>query len=276
MTEKQDGNGNTALAAMPDVSLEEWGTREDIAALSRRIQSMLPGGDRMKAAQAMALAQYAIALDANPFRGEIYGFVSRGQFVLVDGYKVLVRWAKRQCPYSERYEPLDEDELPKDAIGFRCWILRDDARATLRDLVQAGADFGEAYEITATSAVGIVTKADRTDRSGKPIDPPKGWTWQQVARKRALKNALNLSHGAPSPKEIARESWRVGETETIPEDWTDCAPGMLPIERERLAKLNAQYREMQEERENDDRTPEEILAEGRALLRGDDQQEVLI
>jgi len=265
MTDKTNGNGRETAIVTADLSLDEWGKREDIVALSRRIRSMLPGGNKMGTEQAMALAQYAIALDANPFRGEIYGFTSRGRFVLVDGYKVLVRWAKRQCPYSERCVPLGEDELSEGDIGFRCWILRDDARATLRDLVQAGAAFQEAYEIAATSAVGIVTQADRTDRHGKPIDPPKGWTWDQVARKRALKNALNLSHGAPSPREIARESWTVGGTETQPGDWRECTPEMLPVERERLALLHAQARTQ----EPDARPPEEILAGNGKILHGE-------
>lgn len=235
----------------PDLALTEYGTRDNIAALSRRLQAMHP--DAQDAATARALAQYAIALDANPFRGEVYAFTSRGKLVLVDGYKLLVRWAKRQMAYSERYERLTADELPDaDAIGHRCSILRDDARATLTDLVQAGATFAEAFEIAATSAVGVVVKADHSNRQ-----PPKGWTWDQVARKRALKNALNLSHGAPSPREIAQGSWIVDDVVTIPADWHECTPEMSTHERERLAKLHARDRERQAQ--PDERTPEEIL-----------------
>lgn len=240
----------------PDLSLTEYGARKDVAALSRRLQAMHP--DAKEAATARALAQYAIALDANPFRGEVYAFTSRGKLVLVDGYKLLVRWAKRQMPYSERYERLAADELPDTgAIGYRCWILRDDARATLHDLVQAGATFAEAFDIAATSAIGVVSKADRTNRNGQPTDPPKGWTWDQVARKRALKNGLNLSHGAPSPREIARNSWTVDDVVTIPADWHECTAQMSTYERERLAKLHAHERRRQAE--PDDRTPEQIL-----------------
>lgn len=247
-----------------DLSLTEYGKREDIAALARRLRSMLPGGNKMSTEQAMALAQYAISLDANPFRGEIYGFTSKGRFVLVDGYKILVRWAKRQAPYSERYEPMDAEELNDGDIGFRCWILRQDARATLQEMVQAGADFQTAFEIAATSAVGVVTKADRTTRDGRQMEPPVGWTWEQVAKKRALKNALNLSHGAPSPREIARESWLIGDTATIEADWIsdDVTPGMTGEERARLAALHAQAREEQP----DDRSPEEVLEHNRAIL----------
>lgn len=253
-----------------DLQLIEYGSRDDVAALSRRIRSMMPGGDKLTPAQAMAAAQYAILVDANPFRGEIYAYPDkRSQLVLMDGYKLLVRWAKKQCPYSERYTRLPD--LSEGDIGYRCWILRNDARATLHDLVQAGATFQEAFEIAATSAVGVVRKHETwSAKYKKPINPPKGWTWDQVAEKRALKNALNRSHGAPSPREIARESWMVGQTETITSDWQECTPEMSQAARERLAAITAQDRI----REPDDRTPAEILAENGKLLH--EEQEVLI
>lgn len=79
-----------ALTVQADLGLSEYGSREDVAAMARRIQAMLPGGNKMSTSDAMALAQHSIALGANPYRGEVYGFVSKGKFVLVDGYKLLV------------------------------------------------------------------------------------------------------------------------------------------------------------------------------------------
>lgn len=248
----------------------EWRTREEIDALARRLQVMLP--DSLDRPAALALAQYSAAMDANPYRGEIYAFEHRGKLVLTEGYKLLVRWARRQCNFSDRYDPLPADELPPGAIGYRCWILRDDAKDTLRILVAAGAPWRDAFEIAATSAVGIVTQAERTTRDGRPKSPPTGWTWDQVARKRALKNAINRAYGAPSPREIARESWMVDDTETIPADWTtdDASPGMSPDERARLARMHAQART----REPDARAPEEILTENHAILRGEEKIEI--
>jgi hypothetical protein len=75
------------------------------------------------------------------------------------------------------------------------------------------------FEIASQEAVGVVTQKDRTTSAGRPMDPPAGWNWQEVARKRALENALNRAYGAPSPKEIARECWMVGDIETTAEDW---------------------------------------------------------
>jgi len=219
----------------------EWGSREEVRALAERLRTMMPGN--LNQTQALALAQYSAVLDANPFRGEIYAFDSRGKLVLAEGYKLLVRWARRQCNYSDRYEPVRDDGVPAGAIAFRCYILRDDAKDTLKMLVGAGADWRQAFDIAAQAAVGVVTKADMLNQKGQPIPPPKGWTWEQVAKKRALKNALNLAYGAPSPKEIARESWFVEDIETIPNDWI-VANGSR-IECALTAKANAMNRQRQ-------------------------------
>jgi len=272
MTENQNGDNGTQERP-PDISLAEYGKRDDITALARRVKALMPGGERMTDTEAMSLAQYAVMADANPFRGEVYGFNSRGKFQLVEGYKLLIRWAKRQMPYSEKYEPMPEEELPKGCIGFKCWILREDQRQTLMDMVKAGAGFQQAFEIAASSAVGVVTLDDMTTRDGKLSPPPKGWTWQQVAQKRALKNALNISHGAPSPREIASETWKVGDVETRVVDWiADANAGMSQDERERLAATNATARDV--ETTVADLTPEEraaLLEDNKALLHGEDE-----
>jgi len=222
----------------------EYGDRQAVATFGQRIKAMLPGGDKMNDAQAMALAQYSMLLDANPFRGEVYGYSDSHGFHLVDGYKMLVRWARKQCPYTETYKPIEG--LPAGAIGYRCYILREDARPTLREFVGLGASFDRAYELATVSAVGVVTKSDMTTNKGYPQDPPKGWTWDDVAKKRALKNALNLSHGAPSPREIAAQSWEVNGIETTPADWTGITPEMTTPEREAIAAGNAVVRQVDE------------------------------
>jgi hypothetical protein len=227
-----------------DQTPTEYGDRQAVATFGRRIKAMLPGGDKMTDAQAMALAQYSMLLDANPFRGEVYGYTDSHGFHLVDGYKMLVRWARKTCPYTETYKPIED--LPQGAIGFRCYILREDSKAMLREFVSLGATFDQAYELATVSAVGVVTKSDMTTRSGNPMPPPSGWTWEQVARKRALKNALNLSHGAPSPREIAAGSWEVNGVQTTPEDWDGVTPEMPPYEREAIAEGSARIRQAHE------------------------------
>ena len=262
----------------PDLALTEYGSRDDIMALANRITALLPGANKMSPMERQALAQYAILTDANLWRGEIYGWDSKGDgtgdLVLCDGYKILVRWAKRQCNYSVKWEPMPADLLEDGDIGMRCWILRDDSKDLLSTLIQGGATWREAFEIAATYGDGVVTAKDRTTRYGKDKPLPTGWTWQTRAETRALKNALNRSHGMPSPREIAAMSWQVGDTQTQPSDWQEVTPAMGQVERERLALLSAQYRE--QKAELDSLTTEELQAQlehGRSVLRG---EEVLI
>ena len=247
----------------PDLSMTQYGSRQDVEALARRIQSLLPSGSKLSLEHAMAAAQYAILTDANIFRGEIYAWDDKhGNLVLDDGYKILVRWAKDKCAYSEKWEPMDATDLPDGAIGMRCWILRDDARPLMAQLIQAGTPWREAFEIAATYGIGVVRREDMFTRDGQPIQPPKTWTWQTRAETRALKNALNRSHGAPSPREIAAMSWDVNGTHTIAADWEDCPPGLPAEAREHLAEQKATARLAPP----DLRAPEQVLAAGNSLL----------
>lgn len=220
-----------------------YGERDEVRELAFRVGQFMPGGASLSERERLMVAQYALAVDANPYRGEVYVIPTRQGPRVVDGYKLLVRWAKSECGYSEKYDALPADELPEGAIGYRCWILRNDSLAMLNSLTSAGMDGRDAFEIVATSAVGIVTKGDRTDKKGCEMDPPKSWSWEQVAQKRALKNALRFSHGSPSPSELAKMHWLVDDVETKPEDWEDVTPDMSSFEREELAKLSATTRE---------------------------------
>lgn len=235
----------------------EWGERKDIVALGHRLKAMMPGN--LSAQEALLLAQYSSAMDANPFRGEVYAYQSGGKLILTEGYKLLVRWARRQSQFYERYERItnDTDTISEDAIAFRCRILRQDAVHDLAELTLAGVP--SAYEICSIEAVGVVDQKETwSTRYNKPIAPPKGWTWEDVARKRALKNALNRAYGAPSPREIAQETWMVDDVETIPEDWEHTT---LPTE----AKFNAGQRLRQ--------TLDESAEESVDILFGDEPGE---
>jgi len=226
-----------------DELLAQYGTDDEVRSLAARIKKTFPGGDKLSNFQLVAFAQYCRVTDVNPWRGEAYPFVDyRGQFHVIDGYKALVRWAKQREPYSERYEIL-KDEVGEGDIGYRCSILRHDAIPLMQSLIQAGMDAKAAFDIAATSAVGVVTKREMVSRkTGKPIDPPTGWTWHERARTRALKNALNKSHGAPSPKELAEGSWMVNGTKTVPDDWKLVTAKTPRYEREAIAEGTAQLR----------------------------------
>jgi len=239
-----DNTESTAIVKaepLPDLNIQEFGRREDIAALGNRIRAMMPGGEKLKPQEAMAAAQYALTLGANPFRGETYAYTdSKGKLQLVEGYKLLVRWARRQCEYAEWYKPLEN--IGEQDVGFSCFILRQDKHDLLQTLLKAGMDLDRAMDIVTVSAGGVVRSNEMQGYNA----PPKGWTWEDVAKKRALKNALNKSHGIPSLQEIASESWRVNGHDTEPDDWEDVTARMSPAEAEATAEYNAKLREIHE------------------------------
>jgi hypothetical protein len=237
---------------------------------------MLPNGNKLSDEQAMLLAQYSKLADVNPFRGEVY-LMPNGS--LVDGYKALTRWARDRAPYSDKYTELTSEECINEGLGdediaYRCSILRDDKKDMLLSFTQAGATFQDAFDLVATEAIGVVTKKDRTGQRGE-IDPPKGWTWHQVAKKRALKNALNLSHGAPSPQELARLSWQVGQTTTQAEDWSQIPAHIAQNEElaAGYAALQAQARErIEADGDMTKEDHEERLERNVEVLRGDQSE----
>jgi len=258
-------NKTTALAeAEPDLENESWGSRTEIATMGNRLKAMLPGVKN--AGEATRLAQAAVLSRANPFRGELYIFGDN----IVEGYKLLVRWAKRQEDYTATYTQLAADDpqmgqVKAAKIGYVCELWRDSVKADLVSAVKAGIP----YEVAATMfqperAVGIVTQSDMNR------EPPKGWSWDQVAKKRALKNALNLAYGMPSPDELVRESWTVDGQHTEAEDWQG-AEELNPDDAAALAKSRARWREHNERLETDPEYREQHavkVAEGAAALFG--------
>jgi len=258
----------------PDLDLDVWQSREQVEAMARRLRYMLPGGERMSLRAAMALAQYSMLVGANPFRGDVYAIVDENQperFELVDGYKLLVRDALNTCGFTPHYEPIAEGdpEYLEGAVGFRCYVLRND-NPHFATLVNAGVQYMEALRFCAPSAVGIVRPNEMKTHSGREINPPKGWSWQERARTRALKNALRKAYASPSPEARRESAWTVGATETVPSDWYDCEPGMTTEEKEALAKVNAQSRNRQPTQED----PETTLQNGRQVLHGDGTGEI--
>ena len=234
------------------------GEKEDLIDLGNKMKALLPGGDKLTDTQAMSVGNYAALTRANPFRGEIYGYESKGQLVLVDGYKLLIRWAKKTSDYDEDYGdrlPPGVEGLKDTDIGYRCTIMRHDRKKGIKEYIQLGATFKEAYALMANSAVGIVTASETRNA------PPKGWSWDQVARKRALKNVLNQAYAMPSIEELAKLNWEVDGQETVPEDWAAPDTYQSTEEAEGHARLAAQERERQEKLDGLDESEKEAYTE---------------
>lgn len=241
------------------------GEKEELIDLGNKMKALLPGGDKLTDTQAMSVGNYAALTRANPFRGEIYGFESNGQLVLVDGYKLLVRWAKSISDYDEDYGdrlPVGVEGIEEGDIGYRITIMRDDRKPGIKQYVELGATFKEAFDLVANKAIGIVKQSETwSSYKKKPIPPPKGWSWDEVARKRALKNVLNRAYAMPSIEELAKLNWEVDGQETVAEDWADQGTYTTSEEAEVHARLAAQERERQEKVDGMDETEKAAYTE---------------
>jgi hypothetical protein len=185
-------------------------------------------------------ANICTVMNLNPWRGEVYFWRDyQGNPVYCEGYKILVRWAQDRCAYDERVEPLPLEEGEK--YKFRTFILRHDKREGIAFYKEMGANWREAFETVADWADGVVLEKETVKRNGNPIDPPKGWTWEQKARIRSLKAALRLSHGAPTLQELSAASYQVNGVLTKPEDW-EGGEELTGYEASQLAKVKARDR----------------------------------
>lgn len=115
MSEVKASNGSKALSI--------YGQRDEVRELSNRIVKMLPGMRSLGDAGALALAQVAVAMELNPFIGEIWAIPQRSQgrvtsFSIMAGIKGLRRAAREQAKreggvypyYRPRWRLLTEDE----------------------------------------------------------------------------------------------------------------------------------------------------------------------
>ena len=251
---------------------QAWGDRDVLREYATRLKRFMPGGDKLTWDEAFLLAQYGMITGANVFRGEIYAYTYRGQVILVEGYKLLVRWAKRKSDYLERFEPLP---VPDGWLGQRAYILPLPRHTFLTTLLQSGVDYLEAFRLVATFGDGTVRPDEMVSTKHgqqKAITPPVGWTWDQRCRTRALKQALRFAYGAPTVAEIARETWMVGGTTTGPQDWETALsiPGLHAPERERVAVLSHDTAKQLAELEQLTTTElAERLQDNRTLLRGE-------
>jgi hypothetical protein len=227
------------------------GNKEDLIETGHQLKALLPGGDKLTDNQAISVGNYAQLTKANPFRGEIYGYTDKnGKLIIVDGYKLLIRWAKSISDYDEDYGdrlPVGAEDIAEGDIGYRLTIMRHDKKKGIKEYVDMGATFKEAFDLVANRAVGVVRKSETWNSyKNKAIPPPKGWTWDEVARKRALKNVLNRAYAMPSIEELVKLNWDVDGQETVAEDWAAPDTYRSTEEAEAHARLAAQERERQE------------------------------
>ena len=160
-------------------SLATFGDRDDIREIGERLQKMMPGTESFTQAEALTVAQIAVAHGLDPFNGEVWGIKGKGKWYgVMVGIKGLRKSARRQMKdvdgsYWTKFIPVQPEKYgvtAKDAVVYEC-IIRDtytnNAWAkSLKDLRDAGVPYDDVIEMlgSAPSVTGIGV-ADPSERS---------------------------------------------------------------------------------------------------------------
>lgn len=188
-------------------AITPWAARQDVRELGERLQTMMPGAQRLTKVEALSLAQAAVAHGLDPFNGELWFLKDKSgkPLGLMAGIKGHRRSAHRQMKeegggnYWPDFDVLDTDEkaalgIPPDALAYRCRI-RDTHTiehyvSQIERLLKAGLDWDIVSDLVGsrpyTEGIGYAQKSERSKM-----------TLVQRAMKRAEAEALKRRFDLP-------------------------------------------------------------------------------
>jgi hypothetical protein len=224
-----------------------WADRGEVRELAERLQTMIPGGQKLTHVEALTLAQAAVAHGLDPFNGELW-FLKDKQgkpMGLMAGIKGHRRSAHRQMReegggnYWPEFEgPLSVDEkaavgIPKDALAYRCKIRDTQTVDQYVSQIERLMKTGLPWEIVE----GIVGKKPFTEGIGfaQPSERSK-MTLVQRAQKRAEADALKRRFDLPFGIAVGMNGDAVIEGEFVVEE--DDAPRISQKAQEQALEYN--------------------------------------
>lgn len=165
---------------MTEQSIAHYGTRDDIKELANRLQKMMPGAARFTEAEALTVAQIAIAHGLDPFNGEVWGikYQKNGEWVWAGtmvGVKGLRKAARRQGNYWTEFRRVEPKQYSQadNAVVWECH-LRDTDRVqaygkSINALTSSGMPYSEAIQMLGPApvyvGVGIATPDEHSKMS---------------------------------------------------------------------------------------------------------------
>lgn len=267
----------SAIIEMPEAPIATI-DRSQVAALAVRIRSTVPDSGKMSDEQILTIAHESLLYRTMPAVDMHYWVDKQGRLQKSPDYKYLKNMANYReqllsgddtATIEDKYTVLNDRQktdhgVPDHCIAVECVITTERERKSFFEEVERwvglGAEFKDAVVLTKETygeigdrAVGVVDPTEK-DRWGKPVTPPGGWSFQQWAKKLALKNAINLKYGQPTPDEKAAMAYRMAKR-AMPQDWENVLPDQPAEVQAYLADLEATARESVEQSEAS--TPEE-------------------
>jgi hypothetical protein len=111
-----------------NTTMQAFGTSDEVKALDKRLQLMLPGADKLTPGQRLALAQAAIAHGLDPFNGEIWMIPGRGLMVGVKGLRKKAHEQVRgnywiDFRFIDSESEREQLRIPKGALAYEARLF---------------------------------------------------------------------------------------------------------------------------------------------------------
>jgi len=174
---------------MSDLAI--YGRREDVLALSQRLQATIPGGRKLTQDEALSLAQLSVAHGLDPFNGEAWIIPGSGLMVGIKGLrKAARRKAKEEDGvYWTEFVPMSPETYgePETSVVYEC-RLRDTVTTqawakSISTMTSVGIPYKDAIQAIGPAPVYIgIGIASIKDSSKMPV--------HQRAKKRAEADAI--------------------------------------------------------------------------------------
>jgi hypothetical protein len=245
-----------------------YGAEKDILEFAHAVKNFAPWAEKMQNKNISLVVRRSLAMGLDPLNPhEVQIWVdnrNKVQFQLA--YTLMTQWVKHfKGDHTEpQYDALTEAEkeiegLDADCMAFYCRFIMKDDIARIKDLLDVGFSPREARDALTVTGVGVATPDEISGKFFAPAARSAAWK----VKKRALVDAYRRKFGTPTRPDIMELRRVRGEHGITLEDWRVVAEEPEEVRAE-AAIMHAHAREGGD----DGRTPEEILARNRELLRG--------
>ena len=195
---------------MSDLAI--YGRREDVLALSQRLQATIPGGRKLTQDEALSLAQLTVSHGLDPFNGEAWIIPGSGLMV---GIKGLRKAAKREADREDgvfwtEFVPVSPETYgePETSVVWEC-RLRDTITTqawakSISMMTEAGVPYKDAILAVGQAPVKVgIGIASPKESSKMPI--------HQRAKKRAEADAIKQRYDVALNAEFSDEEPEIVE-----------------------------------------------------------------
>lgn len=238
---RQNERGNEimqdkSLAVQSHSAVTPWASRQDVRELGNRIKELLPGANKLRPHEALALSQAAVAHGLDPFNGELWYIPGRGLMAGIKGHR---RAGHNQMEregggnyWCEFVGPMTIDELaaikaPPAALAYKCRLYDSKNITTYVEAVSKLMTGGMPWDIVHsimgdrpyTEGIGYYVSGEQTKMT--PV---------QCAQKRAEADALKRRFDLPFSAAVGVN----GDVDIVEGEFT------IPLEPEQdLAEVQA-------------------------------------